>query len=1020
MSAPIPLLQQVAQEIMAQAGTNASHLVVILPNKRAGLFLQEYLAAEVKAAHRPLFMPRIIDVDRWINAMWPTTRPSTLELIVELWKVYTEKLGKRDDFAEFYFWGQMMLRDFDEVDKQLVNAERLFTTVKDQQEIDLTFEDVLEPEQREELLRIWGHIRQAKSSEHKELFMAIWQQLPAIYATLHERLRKVGKTTEGLQYRHAYAKIKDWLAAQPPKTQYWFVGLNELSAAEEGIITHLVEQGRARMVWDPAQAWMQNHHWLEAGWHWQKYAKRNPVLADTLPSTEAKEPSQIPAVTSVAFGVPVAQTKQIGVILQNLIREVEDPKQVAILVPDATLLLPLLHSLPTHALNVKGEEVSLEPNVAMGYPFRQTALHSFLYHWVELHLQARTNQSGHVEYYHRNVVPLLQHPLLKVMGRGAATEATAEELKTAAAQAGELLSRIGKENLIYIPSALVSDSASFLQALFRPVNSTEQIFATLHEMLKLLSLDLLNRQTVPVIEDDEESEEAPVVVKRSLQLEYLAQAIKAINQLEHTIKQAGIKLDLKIFWKLLRDLLNEIEMPFAGEPLSGLQVLGLLEARALQFDHVVVLAANEDLLPRRTSKASFIPYNLRRVFGLGTHTEVEAAQAYRLFSVVNRAKSVHMLYTTAGASESISGEPSRYISQMEHGLLWPVNHTGIQVATRTAGALPISIRSTAAVRQALLTRFGQLGTEGKTLDPSAVSTYITCKLQFYLRYIVGAKARNEVQEEQANNTIGNLLHETMDTLYAWLQKHKGISAVEDSDQEWLLANLKKALAYAFASLKLGEDLDRVRGQLAISKEVVLKYANRIIEHDMSMAPFDILALEENTSTVPWKIPVVSDAAQYTMHLGGRIDRIDNAGGSLRVVDYKTGKVELEAKDLNSLFDPTSHTKAKAVYQTLHYAHLLGVREPKLVETMRVQPVVYSTRDAEDDTYDPLKAGLLIIKGEPILHYAHQVEQVFVQAVQDLVQGMFSEDLVFDQIEDEKPCQYCDYRQLCQRALKEED
>lgn len=1017
-----PFLQQIAQQVIQNFERDASKLTIVLPSKRSGLFLQAHFKHLVQT---PLFLPRITTMDKWLGGIQKPDqpallRPDVLQQIAILYGVYKDCLNSGESFADFYQWGEMLLQDFNDLDKSLADAELLFANLHDQQQLDQRFEDVLEPEQREELLQIWGNIRSKRTSDQKERYLQIWRQLPTIYTTFHERLRKRNFITEGNQYRQAANIVQEWLASQRPDLEYWYVGLNEMSQAELKVLTVMASAGSTRLWLDAEESWANEHSWLDAG-HFLKKIMRNPELAAVttiLDVWRGKPTEQELRVVSVSQ--TVVQAKVAGPQLEKMLAQVDDPTKVAVLMPDTSMLFPVLQALPLKATLIDGSVQELEPNIAMGFPFRQTSWHGLLHNWVELRKNERIREEdGAIVFYNKHVLSLLTHPNVQPY---------------ALLECSLLQREIAEQNLIYVPvSKLVASGNPLLVALFSTseslkANNTSKALDLLaiHDLagkatdLLDTALLLVNLKQILALLSAKVIKDNATVGRNSADVQYLAQVISSINKFEDVVLKAGIAMDLSILWKLLRNLLDEAMLSFVGEPLEGLQLLGMLESRCLDFEQLVILDVNEGILPSKAKHGSFIPFNLRRLFGLPTKLDQAAAQAYHFFRIIRRAKQVTFFYT-AQDNDRITGEPSRFLMQLKHGLNVKLLETQVTSKLKTQDTTQIAVASSPSIRQKLLERFTNKDKDGRTLDPTAINAWLTCKLKFYNKYVLGLRTESEVEEDPANSTIGQLVHHTLNELYAALLGQKGNRTLEATDKDWLLAHASPYLNIAIKELKLGDDQQKLRGQSAIAASAAQQYINWQIESDCNQAPFEILELEGRNKELTWRIPVEVDGQQHNVHLGGAIDRVDMRKDGLYVIDFKTGKVDQKVNQLADLLTQGGTKLNDKAYQILHYAELYTQRRPSALGHLPVKPNLIPLRNLGDASYEPKAEEMLVIgdsKNKQDVKNYDAYRDEFVSGVKQLVQDIFSADQMFEQSKEmDKHCKYCDFLDLCQRRHK---
>ncbi len=1029
-------LEEVSRALLEKHRGHLADLTVVFPNRRAGLFFREILSRDT---HEPGWSPRLLTFTEFITELSDLRPPDQLTLIFMLYQIYQRESSTQEPFDRFYFWGELLLEDFNEIDKSLVRADDLFANLRDLKVLDAGY-DYLTPEQRELVARFWQGFNGSADqplSPPKQAFLTFWNVLNRVYDGFRAHLQERRLGYEGMMTR-AVAESLGQLATDNPFPRVAFVGFNAFYAAEEQVVRWFVRQTGADAMWDV------DAHYLddpvqEAGQFFRRYRK-SPDLAATLPDPlpqhfYANGPRDINIV-----GVPleVGQAKLVGNVLQELIDRGDFvPERTAIVLPDQNLLFPVLHALPAAIRRV---------NVTMGYPLRNTSLYSLVEQLLRLQEGKRTRSGAgsglpDYEFHHTSVLAILRHPYVNPIDHAAMQL---------------LIHRIEDENRIYVrPEEL--HRTPFLQRLFQPVSAVPETFTYLLRLLKDLHDHITSDATPnatqpenPPIPNSQslipnpqsphnpegpstpnpqsptpnplthpENPPDPDLVLPVLEKELIYHLYIHVNRLKALSEENQFQFEQATFLKLFRQLMQSLRLPFTGEPLRGLQIMGVLETRNLDFDHVFILSANEGTYPPREVGHSFVPGNLRRGFGLPTPDQQDAIYAYTFYRLLHRAKRTYLIHNTED-TPTLSGEMSRFLHQLlyesepqgDDTYCYPDARGAFRIRRRTLSApvrtippLPIAIEKDAPVleRLAVYTEAGPSG-----LTPSALNTYLDCRLKFYYKYVAGLQESEGVQDDVDPAVFGNVLHKAMERVYQGYVEQTGQTIVTaEAIARFKGKPLDRAVQEGFQEHFRGQ-ADKtltLEGRNLIAYDIVRKMADRILETDAAYAPFEVVSLERETDTGYVRLlPVPIGDASVTVRLKGIIDRVDRKGDTVRVVDYKTGRDEKKLKDIASLFNRDDKQRNKAAMQAMFYAFLYA---PRATSDERITPGLVNAKELFGDHFDPR----LIIDKHPIDNYYPYAAE-FTQGLTGLLSEVYDPTVPFTQTEDLKKCDYCPFVRLC--------
>lgn len=965
-------LQEVAETVYKK-NSSLEEVTMVFPNRRAILFFRKHLSELIQ---KPVFSPTLLTIEEFISRFSTLKVPDKLELIFQLYKVYNDVVRNVDaeetpsGVDQFFFWGDMLLRDFDEIDKYMVDAVQLFRDLSHQKELDSSF-DYLTEEQREFLRSFWGSFDENESANKKK-FLRLWRQLPQVYTAFKDVLSNQGMAFEGMLHRDVATQLSEGKLSIPfdNPVNIKFAGFNALTVVEEKIISFFVDKG-AEVYWD-MDAYYVNNAAQEAGRFFREY-QQHTVLRKTFSQdvyagpffktgssdTKPRKPVRI-------FGAaqPVGQAKLLAHVLKEEIARGMKPEETLVVLPDEKLLLPVLHG-------ISGSVEKL--NVTMGFPLSATPVFNFVELLLDLQINFRNDH-----FNHRQALALLGHPYVVTADAAAASAKRKEILKN---------------NWVHIPTGFLSTGAHLHRVIFRSPNVLSDV-VTMSDLILYLKEIISTIGRLPTLGDVDK--------------EYAFHFVKFFNRLqeifvEKSSDESAGPADLKSFLRLFRQLIKAHKIPFTGEPLRGLQVMGVLETRNLDFKNVFVLSLNEGAFPSMGAKASYIPYTIRKAYKLPTVEHQDSIYSYLFYRVLQRSENVSIFYNSE-TDVLGQGEMSRYLQQL-------IYESGLQIERKTLhnpiqpqGIQPIVVKKNDQVMESLL-----LLNEGnkyfKGISPSALNSYLDCRLKFYFRHVAKVREPDEIEEELDARVLGNFLHDVMERYYKQIVENKHDKLVEPSDYEGYESKLDKLIDGVFIeAYRLNPDKEvKYEGQRLVVREVIKRFAHRIIEIDRVYAPFSIEALEQDGLIFSVNIA----HPPYKAVVGGKIDRVDRKGEVVRVIDYKTGKDKLTFESVASLFARDTN-RNKAAFQTLLYALLykstyLQGRKSRLV------PGLINRMNLFDEGFSfGLKVGKeQVLDAEPLL-------PEFEEHLKTLFEELFNPEIAFDQTNNTENCAYCPYGQICYR------
>lgn len=955
-------LEEVAADLYARYGEGLSDRAVLFPSRRARLFFVDALG---RIAGRPMWQPEWVTINDLTGEISGLHTGDRVRLITELYKVYSAY--HNEPFDKFYFWGDMLLTDFDTIDKYLIDAQMLFRNISEIKEIEADI-SYLTPAQLR-ILSFWSSFgEQADLSEEKRRFLAIWKTLGPIYRRFRERLSSLGIAYNGMVQRAAADRIRGGGFAFPEPRRYVVAGFNALSECEKRLFGFLATAAETDFYWD-YDSYYKDDPEQEAG----MFVRSN--VAQFPPRTELRHDNmrgekQIVSVAAVSNAV---QCKYAAAILAGLARRrrEEDPgiaagarpalgKETAVVLTDENLLLPLLYALPADIGRV---------NVTMGFPLRQSLAYTFVERLVELQNHRRRKGDG-CTFYHADVAGILAHPYV--------AECDAVLTRT-------MHEEIVRDRRISVDAAWLGRN-ELLKRIFTPA-------ATWRELSDYM-LDVVAAVARQPYEGDDARQ----------RVEFLAVIAEQVTKLRNSLDECDIDLTAEVYTSLLRRHLQTLRIPFEGEPLEGIQIMGILETRNLDFENVIILSMNDDNFPgNHMAQASFIPYNLRAAYELPTPEHHEGVYAYYFYRLIQRAKTVHMLYCSH-ADDKSTGEPSRYIYQLDYESGFDVRKVEVGVDVNLAETAPIEVPKDDGV-MARLERFVDAQSPA-TLSPTAFFRYVACPLRFYFHSIARLEADDEISEEVDAPMFGTILHAAVQTLYARI-------AGEAHPGETLRAMIRTGEVAQAVEAAINENYlqdkhataEDYSGNLLLVKDIVIRYLRGgVMPYDVAHDAFAVSGLEE---PVAYPFRFRAGGRDLEMKFAGIADRIDTLDdGALRVVDYKTGAPHLEFDGVESLFTGTGKQRLSNILQTLLYAMMLHRSRG-----CDVEPALYYVRNMNRPGYSPqLDDKQTGVKGARYTLYRERFEELLRAQLAEL----YDTSVPFRQCEDADTCKYCDFNVICKR------
>ena len=953
-------LKQVAHDLYNKTEGNFTKVAIVFPNKRASLFFNEYLAQE---SDRPIWSPTYVSISELFRQSSDLSIADPIKLVCDLYKVFQKATGSKETLDDFYFWGEMLIADFDDADKNMADTHALFSNLKDLNKLMDNY-DFLEEGQKEALSQFFHNFSINQVTELKQRFISMWNVLGDIYAEYKALLESQSIAYEGMLYRQVIEQLD---VEALPYNKYIFVGFNVLNKVEHTLFKKLNEAGKAMFYWDYDTFYL-NKTPHEAG----EFIRRNlRDFPSELPASFFDNLNQPKEVTFIESPTENGQVRY----LPQWIREnlTSQEKETAVVLCNEALLQPVLHALPDNVKHI---------NITMGFPLSQTPAYSFVNALMELHTSGYNPNNG--RYLFAEVISVLKHPYTRQLSP----------------EAEKLEQTLTRDNRFYpLPSELKQDNV--LELLFTPRRNNLDLCSMLSEALK----------EVAVIYQQQAASHSDAFDQ--LYRESLFKTYTLVNRFHTLIESKELNVQAGTFQRLLTRVMSSSSIPFHGEPAIGMQVMGVLETRNLDFRHLIMLSVNEGQLPKAGGDSSFIPYNLRKAFGMTTIDHKIAVYAYYFYRLMQRTEKVTLVYNTA--TDGINrGELSRFMLQFLIEWGYPVLRKQLEAAQSPQDSTPIIIEKTPDVMERMKSVFDIRNNPKALISPSALNCYLDCPLKFYYKYVALLSAPDEVTADIDSAKFGSIFHYAAEHIYKALTAHGKLISKENletllKDEVRLQTYVDNGFKELFFNLPQNEQPE-YNGIQLINSAVIVKYIQQLLRNDLRYAPFTFVGSEQRIFE---NIEICTSTGDIQSRIGGIIDRIDSKGESLRIVDYKTGGDADTPANVQSLFIPDKK-RSNYVFQTFLYASIVCKKLREKNDSRLVAPALLYIHRAASEKYSPvIQMGEPRKPKEPVENFA-QYEGDFRENLKTLLEDIFNPDISFTQTEIEDKCAYCDFRALCKK------
>lgn len=958
-------LRHVATDILAKYGHDLSKTAVVFPNKRASLFLNQEFA-ELTA--NPMWAPTYLTISDLFRRHSEMQVGDSIKLICDLHKSFVKITGSNETIDHFFGWGKLLLADFDDIDKNMADADMIFRNITNLHELD----DIsyLTQEQREVLKSFFSNFTDDNESELKKRFIDLWKHFGNIYHDFNDRLAKQQLAYEGALYRSVVENGIDDFAFD----NYIFVGFNFLHEVEKKLFLKIKKEGKAKFYWDFDEYYLASNTRIEneAGHFIKQYLELFPNELDNRNADIYRNFSKIKQISLVNAPTDTVQTAYMTGWLNNA--RIADGRHTAVVMCDETILQTVIHAFPESLEDV---------NVTIGYPLQQTPIVSFVHHLIAL--QTIAHKPGSNKYMLNYVLKVLRHPY-------------AERLS---GKVSELITTLTSNNL-YFPTRTDLCIDEGMELVFRELADatktksanykddpaySQTLFLWIQEIIQKVGKTFCNEE--------------------ALTAESVFNMYTIVSRLLSLMQTGDLAANLSTMQRLLNNLVSTTSIPFHGEPIQGIQVMGVLETRNLDFDHLLILSCNEGNMPKGVDDSSFIPYSIRKAYGLTTIDHKVAIYAYYFYRLLQRAGDITIMYTSSADSKRPS-EKSRFITQLMVESNIKIDNYNLQSPIISTAPHQLCIEKTPELMQSLLSI--------KKLSPTAINKYLRCPLTFYYYNILHISDNdNDESAELDNRAFGNIFHKAAELLYKQYNDNGTIT-------EKIIAHILKSpnIVETIVDRAFAEELFKSKspsfrpeynGLQLISRSVIIGYIKNLLNFDRQMTPFNILGLE---------LPIFKEyemqvnGEPHVIQIGGTIDRLDlvstPTGKTIRVIDYKTSKkADPKVKSVADMFARTNidDTHSNYVLQAMLYSLIVSEKPDINPQKYPVSPALLFIQHAMGKDYDPT-----IALDKETINDVEPLRNEYEQCLKSVLEEIYNPNVSFVSTDDKGLCERCPYAQLC--------
>ena len=947
-----PFLKYIAQYIHEHYPNDTEHLCVVLPNKRGALYLKQHLA---KVFQKTIWLPVIISAEELVEELSGLQQADSIDLICDLYNVYANILkDKSEPFEAFVKWGTLMLQDFNEADRYLVNTNALYQNLKEIKEIEN-----------------WS-LSSGNLTTTQQDYVNFMHQMGSIYHEFAKVLLHKKQAYQGLMYRKAVEGYKNSEYIQQ-FSQILICGFNALNKAETLIFSDLLKEKKATIIYDADKYYIDNESY-EAGLFLRKNFSNIWLDSKNYIGNYFQEIQK--HIDIVAVPKQIGQAQVISYQLHEWIKQGKSLNKTAVVLADESLLFPILNQLPKEIQHV---------NITMEYPLRLSPIYDLIDNLINLHQSTqKANTSG--SYYFADVFKILQNSLFKKIYKSFNPSVPLQAI----------IQKVIDKNYVWLNTKVLAElfesNYQFIDHLFNTWTNSAQGIASLSQIIHLFNVS--------------EKEDLQL---SSTEKEYLHVFTKYFNRLQSLVETHHYLDSLMTLKSLYKQIIGSASVPFIGEPLQGLQIMGVLETRTLDFENIILLGVNEGILPSGKSSNSFIPNDLKRYHGMPLYGDKDAIYAYHFYRILQRASNILITYNTEHSVLG-SGEKSRFITQLQFELQ-KYNPSHVITEKMLSGdRLPASLKNHISISKTDLNIapiIHKLSSDNQYggLSPSALITYKDCSLRFFLRYGAGIKETDDVEESAEANTQGSILHESLEMLY----KPFIGRVLKEDDINDCLAKKEECVNQIFQNY-FSQRESRF-GKNFLQRKVLYEYINKLLKNDLKLIQQshktnELLSLIDLERSLTASVIISVKGIDTVIYLKGSADRIDRLGNKIRIIDYKSSVKDSDKFKFTNFEDLFIDSQYNKMLQLFMYAWL--VVKNNLAKPEELQPCIIPFKRFEEKPRFILED----IKGGGILNFTTELLQDFEDHLKHKISEIIVSPVTFNQTEDAAQCEYCAYAGIC--------
>lgn len=931
-----------------------SEFCFVFPSRRACHFFKSELSS---LTTEPVWSPSIITISDFFKLYNNTPVSDNITLIFKLHKVYQEVMSSDISIDEFLNFGDIFLNDFNDIDNYMVDAQTLMSNIHDLKELENDY-SYLSEEQIKVIEKFWDSFNSSSLSTHQEGFLDLWKKMPKLYSKFRALLTSEGIAYQGMVARQIAESIEKEKFIENKFTKVVFAGFNALNKCEKKIFDQLYKQDSATFFWDYPE-WILPTSSSDEEFQHEAYRFMAYNL-EKLPSPKDWDNQFCNDFPDITISTATNELEQASITydyLKNIDTKNTVSEKTGVILADETLLLPTLYSIPKEYESI---------NITLGYPIKNTPAFALIDALLSLQKSTRVTKEGKIWFYHRDVISILRHQYFNLIleNRG-----------------HKSITNIIKAKQIYIPSSVFEED-EILKAIFKKVANTQELEDYLYNILLLIYKKISEKE-------DTKLEQEFVF--------YLYTSIKRLSDILSNLEQ---KPAPETWQSLFKKLIVKQSVPFKGEPLKGLQVMGILESRAIDFENLIILGLAEGIFPKATPPMTFIPFNLRKGYELPTIDNQDSIFAYYFYRLIHRAKNIKLVYASNKALTEES-EMSRFLQQLYYEYPGKITIQNTKQEINIQNIRPLKAEKDENVLEVLK----EWTKEERPLSPSALSEYLQCPLKFYYKYVAKIKETDELDEDLNARTFGNIFHEVIQRIYEpFIGKTINNDEIEPiiKDTEEIRNKIQTAFDKEFrtdkSTRKLYSDL---QGKNSLVFEVIFKYIVHFLKIEKARVPFTIIKLEESEKT-DYQL---NDGR--TIYIGGKIDRVELDNGKLTIYDYKTGNAENNFSKIEELFNQKNHGKKRAIFQTLLYSMVMN-RSGHSNDI--IYPSIIPLRDIfKSENFD-------ILFGKITANYSEtEITEPFEEQLSEKLNELFNPQIPFIQTDILENCKHCNFKEHCLKS-----